>query len=182
MSDKPSIRLATREDVPIILDLIRELAIYENALDSVQATEESLANTLCFASSSSTQNTLAAGTGYAKTFLLTAPEGEVAGMALFFNNYSTWRAKPGVYLEDLFVKPKYRRRGYGKLLIQELAKEVRRIDGGRLEWSCLKWNEPSLKFYAGIGAKQMEEWVGLRVDGEALINLAEGRTSLDGKE
>ncbi|EOD52745.1 hypothetical protein GTA08_BOTSDO10271 [Neofusicoccum parvum] len=169
MSNQPSIH------VSIILGLIKELAVYENALDSVQATEESLAATLTFAPSSSEQPTPAASSGYAKTFLLTAPEGEVAGMALFFHNYSTWRAKPGIYLEDLFVKPKYRKRGYGKLLIQELAKEVQRTNGGRLEWSCLKWNEPSLKFYAGIGAKQMEEWVGLRVDGEALVKLAESR-------
>ncbi|EKG14087.1 hypothetical protein MPH_08830 [Macrophomina phaseolina MS6] len=181
MSDSPSIRLATREDVPTILALIQELAIYENALDSVQATEESLANTLSFGPSPSSQAAPAATSGYAKTFLITAPEGEVAGMALFFNNYSTWTAKPGIYLEDLFVKPKYRRRGYGKLLIQELAGEVRRINGGRLEWSCLKWNEPSLKFYAGVGAKQMEEWVGLRVDGEALVNLAEGKATSDRK-
>ncbi|KAK0610244.1 N-acetyltransferase ats1 [Lasiodiplodia hormozganensis] len=181
MSDKPSIRLATREDVGAILDLIKELAIYENALDSVQATEESLAATLSFAASSS-DGSSSTSSGYAKTLLVTAPEGEVAGMALFFNNYSTWRAKPGVYLEDLFVKSKYRRRGYGKLLIQELAKEVQRIDGARLEWSCLKWNEPSLKFYAGIGAKQMEEWVGLRVDGEALTHLAEGKAASAGNE
>lgn len=171
----------TLVDVGAILDLIKELAIYENALDSVQATEESLAATLSFAASPS-DGSSSTSSGYAKTLLLTAPEGEVAGMALFFNNYSTWRAKPGVYLEDLFVKPKYRRRGYGKLLIQELAKEVQRIGGGRLEWSCLKWNEPSLKFYAGIGAKQMEEWVGLRVDGEALINLAEGKAASSGNE
>ncbi|KKY24645.1 putative gcn5-related n-acetyltransferase [Diplodia seriata] len=193
MSDKPSVRLATREgnthgveyiclltvlaDVRAILDLIKELAIYEDALDSVQATEDSLAATLSFDPSSSDQPSSTVHSGYAKTLLVTAPEGEVAGMALFFNNYSTWRAKPGVYLEDLFVKPKYRQRGYGKLLIQELAREVQRIDGGRLEWSCLKWNEPSLKFYAGIGARQMEEWVGLRVDGEALVNLAEGKAT-----
>lgn len=94
-------------------------------------------------------------------------------MALYFTSYSTWRAKPGVYLEDLVVREEFRGRGYGKALIRKLAGEVKRIDGGRLEWSCLKWNEPSLKFYRGLGATEMQEWVGLRVDGEALEKLAE---------
>ncbi|TKA62892.1 hypothetical protein B0A49_07558 [Cryomyces minteri] len=120
--------------------------------------------------------------GYAKTLLLRTPENEgaeVAGMALYFHNYSTWRAQPGIYLEDLFVLPQYRKRGYGTLLIRELAKEVVRIDGGRLEWSCLKWNEPSLRFYEKLGATQMEEWVGLRVDGDALKRLAKGEVDVE---
>ncbi|KAJ9661478.1 Peroxygenase 1 [Coniosporium apollinis] len=202
MANKPTLRFATREDVPIILGLIKELAEYENASDSVEATEASLALTLALAPShhhnshhkndssshghnsnplpdaplsSSSHSPPTQSTGYAKTILITAkPEDEVAGMALYFHNYSTWRAKPGIYLEDLFVKPKYRKRGYGTLLLKELAKEVVRIDGGRLEWSCLKWNEPSLKFYESLGAKQMDGWVGLRVDGEALEKLAKG--------
>lgn len=93
-------------------------------------------------------------------------------MALYFTNYSTWRAAPGIYLEDLFVRPEFRGRGYGKKLLQELAKETRRIGGERLEWSVLKWNEPSIKFYKGIGAQQMDEWVGMRVDNEALDIMA----------
>jgi len=195
MATAATIRLAAREDVPTILALIHELAAYENATSSVLATEESLAETLIFApaSSHSRRSSVALPcphhthnckeshhasppvpqhAGYAKTLLLTAPEGEVAGMALYFHNYSTWRAAPGIYLEDLFVKPKYRKRGYGKALIQELAREVVRIKGGRLEWSCLDWNKPSLEFYEALGAKQMVEWVGLRVDGEALTKLA----------
>jgi len=95
-------------------------------------------------------------------------------MALYFHNYSTWRAKPGIYLEDLFVREKYRRRGYATLLLRELAKDVVRIEGGRLEWSCLKWNKDALDFYERLGATQMSEWVGLRVDGEALERLAKG--------
>ena len=98
-------------------------------------------------------------------------------MALYFHNYSTWRAAPGVYLEDLFVRPKYRGRGYGKRLLGELAKETEKVGGKRLEWSVLKWNEPSLRFYEGLGAKRMEEWVGMRVDGETLQEvgkMAEG--------
>ena len=94
-------------------------------------------------------------------------------MALYFNNYSTWKAAPGIYLEDLFVRPAYRKHGYGTLLIKALAEETVRIGGKRLEWSCLKWNEPSLRFYRSLGAVEKEEWVGLRVDGKALERLAE---------
>lgn len=99
-------------------------------------------------------------------------------MALYFNNYSTWRAAPGIYLEDLFVRPEYRGRGYGKRLLQELAREVKRIEGERLEWSVLKWNEPSIEFYEGIGAKRMEEWVGMRIEDDGLEKMAEGSTLL----
>jgi GNAT superfamily N-acetyltransferase len=160
----------------VILSLIKELAHFENADDSVLATESSLSQTLSFAppSSRAEQHSPTQNSGYAKTFLIeAAPEGEVAGMALWFHNYSTWRAKPGIYLEDLYVRPKYRRRGYASLLLKELANEVLRIDGGRLEWACLKWNENALKFYRGLGANTMDEWVGLRVDGENLKKLAE---------
>nr|POE94704.1 n-acetyltransferase ats1 [Quercus suber]POE94710.1 n-acetyltransferase ats1 [Quercus suber] len=167
-------------DVPEILAMIKELADYEHASTSVEATEESLTRTLTFAdSTASTQP------GFAKTLILRLPAipshpedkpNAVAGMALYFNNYSTWRAKPGIYLEDLYVRPQYRKRGYGKALIQALAHEVLAMDGGRLEWSCLRWNEPSLQFYRSLGAKEQLEWVGLRVDGEALKKLALGQT------
>lgn len=93
-------------------------------------------------------------------------------MALYFYNYSTWRSKAGIYLEDLFVQPSERGRGYGKKLLVQLAKEVVAMDGGRLDWSVLKWNEPSIKFYESIGAQGMHEWVGMRVDGDALVKLA----------
>lgn len=155
--------------------MIRELADYENALDKVEATEESLRRTLTLKSTSSHHNT---NPGYAKTLLLRVtssdnPEvSKVAGMAMYFNNYSTWRSRPGTYLEDLYVRPQYRKRGYGKILLKALARETLMIDGGRLEWSCLKWNEPSLQFYRGIGAEEMNDWVGLRLDGEALEKLA----------
>jgi len=84
---------------------------------------------------------------------------------------------PGIYLEDLFVRPQYRKRGYGKRLLQELAREVLRIDGGRLEWSCLKWNEPSLQFYRSLGAKEMVDWTHLRLDDDALTQLALGKAA-----
>jgi GNAT superfamily N-acetyltransferase len=155
-------------DVPAILGLIQELADYEECSSLNLATVESLNKTLSFPDSSSQGFT----PGFAKTYLIIAPDGVTAGMALYFYNYSTWRAAPGIYLEDLFVKPAYRKRGYATALIKTLAKEVVGMEGGRLEWSCLKWNTPSLKFYESLGAKQMTEWVGLRVDGEALEALA----------
>ena len=183
-ADSPyAVRPATESDVPHILALIRELADYEHALDKVEATEQSLLATLSFPSKPSK--------GYAKTLLLTtsAPaesddpplvddHGQhVAGMALYFHNYSTWTSAPGIYLEDLFVRPAWQGRGYGTALLQALAAETLKVGGRRLEWSVLKWNEPSIRFYEGeaIGAKRMEEWVGMRVEGEGLGRLAGGR-------
>ena len=162
--------------------MIKELAGYEKALDSVQATEATLLQTLALApsaSESSPESSSRLSNGFAKCLLIRPSESEqvndteVAGMALFCYNYSTWRAAPGVFLEDLFVRPEYRRRAYATMLLKELAREVKRVGGKRLEWNCLKWNEPSLKFYAGLGAEQMNEWLGLRVDGDALEKLAE---------
>ena len=173
-------QLIYSSDVPIILNLIRELAAYENASSSVLATEQSLRTTLSFPPLISDLSApFDATSGYAKVLLIYPPwpsDSETAtlcvGLALFFTNYSTWRGAPGVYLEDLYVKPEYRGKGYGKLLLRALAKETRRIGGQRLDWSVLKWNEPSLKFYQGLGAERMEEWVGMRVQGEALEELA----------
>jgi GNAT superfamily N-acetyltransferase len=112
--------------------------------------------------------------GYAKTLLLTDPDGTICGMALYFYNFSTWTGVPGIYLEDLFVKPAYRKKGYGVALLKRLANEVLDVGGKRLEWSCLNWNEPSLQFYQSelIGAKKKEQWVGLRVEGDGLEKLA----------
>ncbi|KAJ9653807.1 Peroxygenase 1 [Neophaeococcomyces mojaviensis] len=103
---------------------------------------------------------------------------EVAGFALFFNNYSTWLAQPGIYLEDLFVRPAYRGKGFGKALLQALARECVKENYGRLEWWVLKWNKPSIAFYVSetIGASDLgEEWSPMRVTGEALVKLAESR-------
>jgi GNAT superfamily N-acetyltransferase len=157
------------------MGLIRELAAYEKASDLVKATEELLSKTLSFSTPADqeTPSTPSFTPGYAKTLLITSPEGEVAGMGLYFYNYSTWTGVPGIYLEDLFVKPAYRKRGYGKALIRGLAKEVLKVDGQRLEWSCLTWNTPSLEFYKSLGATQKDAWVMLRADGDALRKLAE---------
>ena len=166
-------------DIPEILAMIKELAGFEKADDRVEATEESLASTLSFAPDFKG--------GYAKTFLITVPalpstagqsaassEERVAGMALYFHNYSTWLATPGIYLEDLFIRPRFRRGGFATLLLKRLAEETAKVSGGRgrLEWSCLKWNVNALDFYEKIGAEQMEEWVGLRVEGQGLRKLA----------
>lgn len=95
-------------------------------------------------------------------------------MALYFYNYSTWRSAPGIYLEDLYVQPSARGNGYGFKLLKFLAKQVVEANGRRLEWSVLKWNEPSIRFYEQVGAKGMEEWMKMMVDGEALEKLAQG--------
>ncbi|KAL8922217.1 MAG: hypothetical protein Q9208_005296 [Pyrenodesmia sp. 3 TL-2023] len=155
-----TVRFATESDVPTILSLIHDLASYENALSSVHATSSSLLSTLSFPSNPNP--------GYARTLLIFPPnnsdEEECAGLALYFHNYSTWRAAPGIYLEDLFVRPAFRGKGYGKRLLGELARETKRLGGERLEWSVLKWNEPSLRFYESLGARTMRGWVVMRVD------------------
>ncbi len=164
--------------MPTIIELIRELADYEHELDAVEATEATLLATIAFAhdgveSISTAPNTEPTSPSRpARCLLLFNEEGKPAGMALYFYNYSTWRAKAGIYLEDLFVRPTERKKGYGKRLLVELAKEVVATNGGRLEWSVLKWNEPSIKFYESIGAQMMNEWVGMRVDRERLTKLA----------
>jgi GNAT superfamily N-acetyltransferase len=165
----PTLCFSHITDVATILQLINELASYEHALHEVLATESTLRSTLSFPSNPTK--------GYAKTLLIT-PNGssQVAGMALYFHNYSTWHAAPGIYLEDLFVRPEFRGKGYGHALLRELARECVRLGCKRLEWSVLKWNEPSIKFYESekVGAKMMSEWAGMRVDGEGLEKLAGG--------
>ena len=167
-------------DVGTILSLIKELADYEHELESVLATEQTLLSTIAFAPSdadpaiptSTPQTEPISPSRPARCLLLFNESGEPGGMALYFYNYSTWRARPGIYLEDLFVRPTERKKGYGKRLLVALAGEVVAMGGGRLEWSVLKWNEPSIKFYEGIGATMMSEWVGMRVDGDGLQKLA----------
>ena len=174
------IRYATQRDVPAILQLIQELASYEKALHEVLATEETLLSSLSFPNDPANLDKDFTE-GHAKTLLISpAPSSpskekeQIAGMALYFHNYSTWQSRPGIYLEDLFVRPSYRGRGYGTALIRALARECQRLDCRRLEWSVLKWNTPSIDFYEGgsIGATRMEEWVGMRVEGNAMDKLA----------
>ncbi|RAH78985.1 putative GNAT family acetyltransferase [Aspergillus japonicus CBS 114.51] len=173
MSAQPTIRLATPEDVPIILQFIRELADYEKALHEVEATEESLLATLSFPDSTPKR-----GSVYTALVIPPAtaeqPNPLPVGMALFFYNYSTWRSAPGIYLEDLYVQPSARGNGYGFKLLKYLAAKVLEVNGRRLEWSVLKWNEPSIKFYEQVGANAMDEWTKMMMEGPALNKLAEG--------
>jgi GNAT superfamily N-acetyltransferase len=153
------IERATERDVPLILRLIKELAEYERMSDEVVATEDGLRRTLF-----GPQPAAEVVVGYAGD--------EPAGFALFFHNYSTFLGKPGLYLEDLFVVPKFRGRGYGKALLVHLAKLAVERDCGRFEWSVLDWNEPAIGFYKKLGARPMEDWTIFRVTGAALAALA----------
>ena len=153
------IRPATEQDVPIILDLIKQLADYERLAHRVVATEQRLRDTLF-------------GERPAAEVLLASLEEETVGFAVFFTNYSTFLAKPGLYLEDLFVKPHARGKGIGKALLARLAKIAVERDCGRVDWSVLNWNEPSLRFYEALGAVPLSDWTTHRLTGEALIKLA----------
>jgi len=158
-SNQFEIRPAHVDDVPIILELIRDLATYERAPEEVTATQEQLVDVLF-------GERPAAG-------VLIAFEGKSAvGFAVYFYNFSTWLGRPGLYLEDLFVKPENRGKGYGRALLVELAKIARRRDCGRMEWAVLDWNEPAIKFYRALGATPMHEWTVFRLTGDGIARLA----------
>jgi GNAT superfamily N-acetyltransferase len=154
-----TIREATESDVPLILQFIRDLAEYEKLAHLVVASEAQL------------QATLFGNSRFAEV-LIAEEDGTPAGFAIFFHNYSTFLAQPGIYLEDLFVKPEYRGRGYGKGLLARLAQIARERNCGRVEWAVLDWNEPSINFYKSLGAKAMDDWRIFRLTGEELESLA----------
>jgi len=152
------IRPARRDEVGIVLQLIHDLAVYERAPNEVEATEKELLETI-FSSDP-------------KVFCdLVEVDGEIAGMAIWFLNYSTWQGKHGIYLEDLFIKPEYRGRGYGKALLKHLAKICDDKGYGRFQWWVLDWNSPAIEFYRSLGAVAMDEWTVYRVSGQALNEL-----------
>jgi GNAT superfamily N-acetyltransferase len=155
-----TIREATPQDVPQVLAMIRELAEYERAGHEVDATEEHLHRTL-FAERPAVFAHIAEG-----------PDGDIAGMAVWFLNYSTWRGSHNVYLEDLFVRPSHRGAGVGRRLLQTLAGICVERGYDRLEWWVLDWNESARGFYRSLGAEALTEWVPYRVSGEALARLA----------
>lgn len=156
-----TIRAATATDVPQILAFVRALAEYERAPHEVTATEEGL---------------LRDGFGPRPFYfcLIAEQDGEPAGFALFFFNYSTWKGKPGVYLEDLFVEPRFRGHGIGKALLQRVAAFALEQGCERLQWEVLDWNTPAIDFYRAMGAAFLDEWRNVRIDGEALRRLDDG--------
>ena len=160
MSDT-RVREASEGDVPLILSLIRELAEYEKLSGEVVATEDGL------------RDSLFGERRYAEV-LIAEHGGAPAGFALFFHNFSTFLSKPGIYLEDLYVKPEFRGAGIGKKLLVYLARLAKERDCGRLEWWVLDWNEPSIGFYERLGAVPMDDWTVYRVSGSALEDLASG--------
>jgi GNAT superfamily N-acetyltransferase len=155
-----AIRPAEANDAELILRFIRELAIYERAEDQVVASEDDIRASL-----------FRAGSARA---LICSVDGEPAGFAVYFFNYSTWQGRKGLYLEDLYVTPAHRGAGAGKALLQHLAGVAVAEGCGRFEWSVLDWNEPALQFYRSIGASPMPEWVRHRLAGQALEDFARG--------
>ena len=153
-----SYRFATPDDVPVILNLIKQLAEYEKAADQVVATEELLHESLF--------------EQRAAEVLLAEAGGRAVGFAVFFTSYSTWLARAGIFLEDLFVLPDERGKGYGKGLLVHLAQIAVERGCGRLEWNCLDWNQPSIDFYLSLGAEKMECWTTYRLEGDTLEALA----------
>ena len=157
-----TLALATEGDVPQILSFIKDLAEYERLAHAVVATEEGLCQSLF------------GERPYAEC-LIARWDGEPAGFALFFHNFSTFLGRPGLYLEDLFVKPAVRSKGVGRALLKRLAQIAIDRRCGRLEWSVLDWNEPAIRFYESIGAQPLEEWTIFRLQGDALSDLAKDR-------
>ena len=153
------IREATEADVPLILRFIRDLAVYEKLEHKVVATEAGL------------RQTLFGNPRFAEVVFATV-DGAEAGFALFFHNYSTFLGQPGIYLEDLFVKPEMRGRGVGKALLAHLAKLAQERGCGRVEWAVLDWNTPSIEFYKSLGAVPLSDWEIFRLTGEPLEKLA----------
>ena len=151
------IRKATEADAALILEFIKGIAIYENMLDQVINTEEMIKEVVF-------------GKGNAEVIFALEDEKEV-GFALFFHNYSTFVGKSGIHLEDLFVWPEYRGKGYGKGLLLEVARIAKERGCGRLEWTCLDWNKPSIDFYLSMGAVPMDEWTIYRLTAEKIDEL-----------
>ena len=153
-----SIRFATADDAEKILFFIKKLAEYENLSSEVVATEELLREWIFEKKKAEV--------------VFSVEDGKEVGFALFFHNFSTFLGRAGIYLEDLFVLPEYRGKGYGKALLRELARITVERGCGRLEWCCLDWNKPSIDFYLSLGAKPLDDWTIYRLTGETLQNMA----------
>ena len=153
------IRPAIEQDVPLVLSFIRQLAEYEKLLHECVATEQTLRASLF-------------GSRRSAEVLLAFSDDKPVGFAVFFHNFSTFLGRPGIYLEDLFVIPEMRGRGFGKALLVHLARLAKERNCGRLEWSVLDWNEPAIQFYKKLGAVPLNDWTVYRVTGDALSRLA----------
>lgn len=162
MKNIPNIRFATKDDVKTILQFIKDLAEYEHMSDQVVATEE-LLNHWIFDEKKAEVLFVEETDEFGKK--------NPVGFALFFHNFSTFLGRAGIYLEDLFVKPEGRGKGYGKALLKKLAAITLERGCGRLEWACLNWNQPSIDFYLSLGAVPMTDWKVYRVTGDSLTNL-----------
>ena len=159
MESNVHFRYAERNDVSLILHFIKELADYENMLHDVVADEQLLEKEIFDKQKAEV--------------IFVLEEDKEAGFALFFHNFSTFLGKSGLYLEDLYVKPEYRGKGYGKAVLKKLASIAVERGCGRLEWCCLDWNQPSIDFYLSLGAKPMSDWTIYRLTGDTLLQLAE---------
>ena len=155
---EPTIRYAVKEDCSLILYFIRELATYEKMIDEVIATEDLLREWIFEKKKAEV--------------IFVCENGREVGFALFFHNYSTFVGRAGLYLEDLFILPEYRGKGYGKALLKELAKIAVERKCGRMEWACLNWNQPSIDFYLSVGAKPMKDWTVYRLTQDKILDLS----------
>ena len=159
MEIKLTFRYAVRKDIPLILQFIRDLAEYEKLLDEVVADEATLEEWIFDQKKAEV--------------IFAMQEGKEVGFALFFHNFSTFLGRAGLYLEDLFVLPEYRGKGYGKQILQKLAAIAVQRKCGRLEWWCLDWNQSSIDFYLSLGAEPMSDWTVYRISGDTLQDLAQ---------
>ena len=159
MEPETNFRYADRNDVPLILGFVKELADYEKMQNEVVADEKTLEEWIFDRQKAEV--------------IFALEDGKEVGYALFFHNFSTFLGRAGIYLEDLYVQPEYRGKGHGKALLKKLASIAVERGCGRLEWSCLDWNKPSIDFYLSLGAEQMSEWTVYRLAGDTLLNFAE---------
>jgi len=158
MSEKFTFRYAKRDDISLILQFIKDLAAYEKMINEVVADEKTLEEWIFDKQK-------------AEVIFVVVDDEEI-GFALFFHNFSTFLGRAGIYLEDLFVKPEYRGKGYGKAILKKLAAIAVERGCGRLEWWCLDWNKPGIDFYLSLGAEPMDDWTVYRITGDTLSNLA----------
>ena len=159
MSSEVDFRYAERKDVTLILNFIKELADYEKMLDEVVADEKTLEEWIFNKQKAEV--------------IFALEDNKEVGFALFFHNFSTFLGKAGIYLEDLYVRPEYRGKGYGKAILKKLASIAVERGCGRLEWWCLDWNKSSIDFYLSLGAEPMSDWTVYRLAGDTLLNLVE---------